>query len=168
MNYIDIILGLILIYSLYNGFRKGLVSQAGALIGLLLGVWGAIKFSDFTKGILESKFDFSSQYTSLIAFAITFIAIVIAVNLLAKFLTGVLDALALGVFDKLLGAVFGGLKTALVLSILLFIINGFNQKVRIIPEKQIAESRLHKPISAVAPLIFSYFEKEFSQVKQKA
>lgn len=166
MNYIDLILGVALAWSTYNGFKKGLVSQAGALIGLLLGVWGAIKFSDLTKAWLESKFEITSQYTSLIAFVVTFIGIVIVVNILAKVLSKTLEALALGGFDKLLGAAFGLLKSALIISIVIFILNGVDSRFSFLPKEKVAESKLYKPISGVAPFLFSYFKVEFDQYKK--
>lgn len=166
MNIIDIILGVILLWSLYNGFKKGIVSQAGALLGLLLGVWGAIKFSGFTKELLIRKFEITSQYTSLMAFALTFIAIVIGVNLLAKVLSKTLEALALGGFDKILGAVFGLLKTAFVLSVVLFILNSVDTRFKFLPKQEVQESKLYTPVSAIAPMLFSFFKDELEYYKQ--
>jgi len=166
VNIIDIILGVILLWSLYNGFKKGIVSQAGALLGLLLGVWGAIKFSGFTKELLIRKFEITSQYTSLMAFALTFIAIVIGVNLLAKVLSKTLEALALGGFDKILGAVFGLLKTAFVLSVVLFILNSVDTRFKFLPKQEVQESKLYTPVSAIAPMLFSFFKDELEYYKQ--
>ena len=39
MNVLDIILALVLVWALISGLRKGLISQATALVGLLLGTW---------------------------------------------------------------------------------------------------------------------------------
>ena len=44
MNSIDIILGIILIYAFYRGIRKGLFATLASLIGLIVGVYGAIHF----------------------------------------------------------------------------------------------------------------------------
>jgi membrane protein required for colicin V production len=45
MNYIDIIIGIVLIVSAISGFRKGLIVEVASLAALILGIWGAIHFS---------------------------------------------------------------------------------------------------------------------------
>jgi membrane protein required for colicin V production len=52
MNFIDIILGLLLIFSAFGGFKHGLVAEVAYLAALILGIWGAIHFSGITTGLL--------------------------------------------------------------------------------------------------------------------
>ena len=47
MNLLDIILGIILIFSFFQGTKKGLFVTLASLIGLVLGIMGAIYFSDY-------------------------------------------------------------------------------------------------------------------------
>ena len=51
MNSIDIILGIILIYAFYRGIRKGFFATLASLIGLIVGVYGAIHFSYFAANL---------------------------------------------------------------------------------------------------------------------
>ena len=44
MNYIDIILGILLLLSAIGGFKKGLIVELASLAALILGIWGAIEF----------------------------------------------------------------------------------------------------------------------------
>ena len=55
--------------------------------------------------------------------ALTFLLVVVAVHLLAKVLEKVLDLVALGLLNKLAGAVFGLLKVGLILSFLMMMLN---------------------------------------------
>ena len=48
MNWIDLIIVVILILSLVMGFINGFVKEVASLAALILGIWGAIKFSGFT------------------------------------------------------------------------------------------------------------------------
>ncbi len=45
MNYIDIILGLLLLVAAVRGFMKGFIYEVASLAALILGVWGGIHFS---------------------------------------------------------------------------------------------------------------------------
>ena len=38
MNWIDLIIGLLLVYAFYNGFKNGLILELTALLALVLGV----------------------------------------------------------------------------------------------------------------------------------
>ena len=62
MNYIDIILGLLLIFSAIGGFKNGLIAEIASLAALILGIWGAIHFSDNTTELLIKYFDLKSDH----------------------------------------------------------------------------------------------------------
>ena len=46
MNILDIIIGIILILFAFSGFRKGLILEAFYLASYIIGVYGALYFSD--------------------------------------------------------------------------------------------------------------------------
>jgi membrane protein required for colicin V production len=166
MNYIDIILCIVLVYSVYQGFRKGFIVMVGTLAALLLGIWGAVKFSGFTESFLQDKFGWEYKYNSLIAFAITFIGIVIGVNIVAKLLDKVAESVSLGFMNKLLGIIFATLRNAFIISIVLVILNGIDRTVNFMPKEDMEESILYKPVESLAPWMFPYlsFEKITSAV----
>ena len=106
MNSIDIVLGIILIYAFYRGIRKGLFATLASLIGLIAGVYGAIHFSHFAANLLSKTLQWSPEIINLTAFGVTFLIILIVVNLAGKILTKIADFAALGLVNKLLGGVF--------------------------------------------------------------
>ena len=160
MNVFDIILAALLIYGSVKGFVKGLFVEVASLVALIGGVWGAIHFSYFAAGILKSYVSWEENYISLTAFAITFIAIVIAVSSLGKMFTKLADFAALGLVNKILGAVFGFLKTAFILSILLIFFNRVNYNFSFVEKETLEESILYEPIKSIAPAIFPSIIKE--------
>ena len=89
----------------------------------------------------------------LISFSVVFIIIVIAVFLLAKLLQSVLKKAALGLVNRLLGLVFGVLKFAFILSIILNLVNVFNKEVEFITSEKKDASLLYNPIEKVAQLL---------------
>ncbi len=154
MNYIDIILVIPLMWGAYKGYKKGLVTEIASLVALLLGIWGAIKFSGMTSDFLASSFDFTSEYLPIIAFALTFVVIVIGVHLVAKLVDKLVKAVALGLVNRILGSVFGALKFAFIISIILVILNQLDEKAKFIPKDLKEESLLYEPMSKVAPIIY--------------
>lgn len=165
MNYIDIILIVPLLWAAYRGFTKGLIIEVASLAALILGIWGAIKFSWFTSELLVEKFEMTTQYLHLISFSITFVAIVIAVHLLARVLDKLAKLVALGLVVRVTGAIFGVIKIAFVLSIILVIINTADRSKGFLPTKEVEGSLLYKPISGFAPSIFPYLQ--FENIKER-
>jgi len=165
MNTIDLVFTVLLLWAAYRGYTKGFIVQLATLAALLLGILGAVMFSDFTSSVIIKKFDVSGQYLPIISFAVTFIAIVIAVHLLAKMLNKLMDAIALGILNRLLGVTFSVLKIAFIVSIILVLINKVDDKHQFIPESTKEESLMYKPLSNFAPMIFPYLN--FEKIKEK-
>ncbi len=163
MNYFDIIFGAILLYSAYKGFSKGIVIQAASLVALLLGIYGAIKFSDVTSGFLQEKFQPETQYLPLISFALTFVAIVIGVHLIAKIIDKLVKAVALGFINRLSGMVFSIIKMAFIISIILVLVNNADKKFNFLPKEKVQNSILYQPLSNFAPYLFPYLN--FDNIK---
>lgn len=163
MNYFDIIVGGLLLLALLKGLKKGLVIELASLAALILGVLGAIKFSDITEQYLSQHIN--STHIGLIAFFVTFILIVIGVHLIAKMLDKLVSAVALGLINRILGAAFSVLKYAFIISVLLSVLNSFDKSFSIIPHKQKDSSILYNSISRLAPSIFPYLH--FDDIKEK-
>lgn len=165
MSFIDIILIAIFIFAGFRGYQKGFVIQLASLAGLLLGIWGAIKFSDFTAGLLTEHLHITTVYLPLIAFAITFMVIVVGVHLIGKAVEGVFEMAFLGFANSILGVIFGVLKTAFILSVILVIIEKADTKVNVLPKDISEKSLFYRPIARLAPSIFPYLN--FVEIKDK-
>ena len=109
-RFIDIILGALILYGLIKGLSKGFFVEVTSLLALLVGVYGAVHFSNYAAEFLSDRFEWGEKTINITAFAITFVVIVLAISLAGKALTKLADFAALGVLNKLLGGIFGGLK----------------------------------------------------------
>jgi membrane protein required for colicin V production len=154
----DIIFLIIFIWAAFKGFSKGLIYQLASLTALVLGIFGAVKLSELLTQVLISKFNMSGEYLPLISFALIFIVIIILVHLLGKILEKIVDAIALGFVNRLTGAVFNSIKAAFIISILLVFLNTINAQSRFLPQDQINNSIMYKPLSKLAPAIFPYLK----------
>lgn len=154
MVIIDIILGALILFGIIRGFFKGLFVEIASLLALVLGVYGAIHFSDYAANFLESKTEWSENTINITAFAVTFIIIVLAIMLAGRALTKLANFAMLGLLNKLLGALFGGIKLAFALSILIIVFEKFNKTFVFTDEETIEESVLYEPVKSIAPMLF--------------
>ncbi len=154
MNTIDIILAVILIFGAINGFLKGLFIEVTTLVGLVLGVYGAIHFSHFLGDFLKDSVSWEESMIQVVSFAGTFLIILVALVLLGKTLTKIAETIALGFFNKIVGAIFGFLKYALILSIVLMVYDQISGSFPFVEKKKVKESVLYEPVKNLAPAIF--------------
>lgn len=158
MNIVDYIIIMLVAWSAYKGFSNGFIISVAGLLALLLGVFGAIRFSDITSSYLIEHFEFNSRHLPVISFAITFIIIVIAVHFTARVVDKLVKAVALGFVNRIAGAAFNVLKIAFILSIVLLLLNKIDDKTGIISKELKEESLFYEPLSGFAPMIFPYLD----------
>jgi membrane protein required for colicin V production len=125
-----------------------------SLVALVAGVYGAIHFSNFAAEFIDSKVDWDEKYINIVAFAITFVIIVLIIALAGKALTKLADFAALGILNKLLGGVFGALKIGLILSVLLIVFDTMNNSIPFADQDDLEESILYQPVKSLEPMIF--------------
>ncbi|TBW27064.1 CvpA family protein [Gramella sp. KN1008] len=164
MNTVDIILSLVLLYGLVRGIFRGLLAELASLVGIVAGIYGAVHFSHFLGSALSAWVDWKPQYINLISFAVTFILIVFLVSLAGKMLTKIAAFAALGVVNKLLGGVFGLLKSAFVASVIIMFFKATNERIEIVEDRTLEESILYEPVEGIAPIILPSIIK---QVKER-
>ncbi|WP_062057289.1 CvpA family protein [Aquimarina longa] len=153
MNYIDIILGIFLLWGLIKGFSKGLFSSLASLVALVVGIYIAVHFSHIVGEYLKNYVDWQEGSMKLAAFAITFITVVILVSLAGKILTKIADFAALGILNKILGGAFGILKMAFIASVLFIFVDAINKNITILKKETLASSVLYDPVRKLAPMV---------------
>jgi len=143
---IDIILGIVLAFGFIRGLMKGFIVEIASLIALIIGVYGAIHFSYFLVDFLQDSLSLNPQYINIAAFVLTFVLLVLGVMILAKLFTKLTKLMAMGILNRLLGGVFGLLKTGFILGILLIYFNSFNQGNAFVDQETLNESVLYRPV----------------------
>ena len=151
MNWLDIVLAIPLLWFLYRGFRNGLIIELASLAALILGIYAALHFSFYVQEYLEKNFEIAQNYLYIISFAITFLIVAIIVFLAGKLIHKVVSIVALGFLNRLAGGIFGLLKAALVLSVILYFINGFSP--HLIKSETKNNSILYEAVEPIVPLI---------------
>ncbi len=141
MTFLDIIIGIPLVYFIYKGWKRGLIFEIATLLGIIAGCWAAIHLSTWVAESLHLE----GEGSILVAFFITFVGAIVAAYFLGKAIEGLFKMVKAEFLNKLLGAVVGMLKCLIVISILLnFILLIDHNNVLITPKLQ-EESVLYKP-----------------------
>lgn len=172
MNWIDATIVIILILSAVIGFINGFVREVASLAALILGIWGAIKFSTFTAERLYDYFDMTGRYVGIISFIITFGIIVVIIHFIGLLVHKFVDAASLGFVNRLLGIAFGLLKSVLIMSVLFSVFQAIDVHKPFLPKERIEESMFFNTISDIAPAIFPIigegnFDRSFDRFKKK-
>ncbi|MFA8299938.1 MAG: CvpA family protein [Hyphomicrobiales bacterium] len=160
MNYIDIIILIPILYAAYKGSKKGLIIEVASIVGLIAGAFFAVNYSDFTYSVIENFFDLKPQFLTILSFAITFIVVMLVLVTIGKIIERVVDIIQLGPLNKLLGVVFGILKSALIISIIFFILNNFTSERQLFSKESREGSYLYEPVISIAPMIIPYLTIE--------
>ena len=149
-------MGSLILFGGVKGFFKGFIIEAASLIALVAGIIGALLFATAVSDVLTSFFEMDKVPPAGIVFALVFIIIIVAVNLLAKLLTKVIKMAALGIINRIFGALFGGLKFALSLSALLLLIDQFSYLFQFFDTTVLSESFLYDPIKTLGEGVFEW------------
>lgn len=165
MNFIDIVFAILLGLALYKGIKNGLFVELASLIALIAGIFIALKFSGFAKSILENTVSWNPKYIEIIAFALTFIAVVAGIHLSAKLLTKIADFAFLGWVNKLAGACFSMLKTILALSIVILLFEKINVNNMVTSQETLDESIFYNPVKKVSEFVYPKIEEWYDEFK---
>ena len=161
MNFIDIILGGLILFGFVRGIMKGLFVEVASLVALIAGIYGAIHFSYFAGDFLSEQFEsWDEKYINLTAFAITFVVILVLITMAGKLLTKIADFASLGILNKLLGGAFGGLKVAVMIGAVLVFFHRTNNAMEFVEEEKIETSVLYEPVKEVGGFVFAYVLEE--------
>lgn len=155
MNYIDIIILFLLIYGAIRGFFKGLIIEIFTLLGLVLGVFLALKYSFYAENVLRDFLNVSEPYLHPVGLAVTFLLVVILTYLLGKMLTKLVDIIALGLPNKLLGMVFGLLKYFVLICCVLMIVDSLNETFGFLKAETIENSIFYRPFLNFATSMYN-------------
>jgi len=154
MGILDIALLVLLILGLVRGFKRGFFVELASLVALIAGVYGAFHFSNYAVTFFEERVNWDENTINIVAFISTFIIIVLVIALAGKALTKIADFAMLGLFNKILGALFSGLKVAVILSVVLIVLEKMNANILFVKEEDKKASNLYKPIKSIVPTIF--------------
>lgn len=159
MNVLDIIMLLCLVPAIFRGVSKGFISQAVALVALVLGAWMSFKFSGVVVDWLKPAIDLPPAILQAVAFALILLAVFFGLTLAGKALEGIVKFVMLGWLNKLLGVVFALLKVILALGLLIILFDAVTTALGVDCSKITGESVLYGPLKSFADAFFPYLRE---------
>lgn len=113
-----------------TGWRRGLIVELATLIGLILGIFLAFRFSP----ALSERLGWTKNglLDAAIWFAITFIAVYILAQVIGEWLSGKARRIRLGVLDKVLGLILSLIEGLCFISAVGYALNRFPEGARFV------------------------------------
>ena len=165
MNYLDIALAILLLIGLVRGFMKGFIFEIAVVGALFLGTFAAFKLSYLLQPYVLKMGHMNPSTVNWVCSLLMFILVGVGIFFLAKLFTGLVNMAALGVFNKILGAIFGFLKYAFILSVILYFFNQLDSKYSYLSADKKAESHLYYPIVKMAPALLPLMKETREALK---
>ena len=127
MNPFDILIIVILGYSLIRGLFRGLVKEISSIIGVFGGFYAAYTYYK-TLAKLFSGLINDVSYLNILSFLIIFCGVLIVVSFLGVIIKYLLNIAFLGWVDRIGGLIFGITKAILIVSVLFISLTAFLPK----------------------------------------
>ncbi len=160
-NLLDIIFVGITFISILIGILRGFIKELLSIIFLILAVVLSILFYK-EAGLIFNNFISNPEVANFTGFIAVFIGTLISGSLITFFLRKVIVIGPLKFIDRLLGALFGFVRSALICSIILFGILAFpGDKKQIVSDSQFAPE-VYKVIKVIMGYIPENFKKSVS------
>ena len=146
MNFIDVLLLVPLIYAAWKGFKNGFVIEIFTLLAFFVGIYAGINFSDYAAELLTDEFDLETMYVAPTAFTLTFLVVGALVYFAGKAIEQLIKVVALSPLNKGAGMLFGFLKMGYILSVILIIVESYDEKKEFFKDETKTSSLLYKPV----------------------
>lgn len=158
-NWLDIVLGLILLLSVIDGLKKGLASTgiglASTVLGLVAGLWFYRALGAFLEPHVNSR-----MVANILGFFALFAAVIVAGAILAALINKLIKRVHLSWLNRLLGGAFGVVRGVLVAAVIVLVLMAFSPKL---PPQTVAKSQLAPYVMGTARVIASAAPYEIRQ-----
>lgn len=131
----DIVIILITLFLGLKGLFKGFIKEVFGLLGIVGAIFIASRISLEVGNVVASVLNIENESTiKLLGFIISVIAIWFVIYSLGIIVSKIFSASGLGIFDRVLGFVFGAAKVFLIFSIIAYAINSIDSFKKSIDE----------------------------------
>ena len=154
MAILDIILLLCFIPAIVTGISKGFIKQVVDLVAILAAAWAAFHFSTMMADWLSQYLTLDASILKVVSFVLVAIVVAVLLHLVGALLTKTLKALSLGFLNRLLGLVFGVLKVALILGLVILLFETLNSSLHIVKPEATADAVVYNALKDAANAIF--------------
>ena len=156
MALLDIILLVCFVPAIVLGISKGFIKQLVDLVSIVLGAWAAFHFAEVVSNWLGNYLTWNHTVIYVISFAIIVIVAVLLLNLLGSLILRVVKIASLGWVNRLLGLVFGVLKTAFILGIIIMLFDSLNGQWNLVEPDKLSNCTVYGWLRDFTNAVFPY------------
>lgn len=140
----------------WRGMQTGALAQLVGLVGAIVAFWGGIVLMELAGAALVRSLGISERVAPVAGFVVTFAGILGGLTAAAHLARAVLASLRAGFLDRGLGALVGGARAGVVLSVLLLVAGSaaLPGGATFPGEATRARSALYEPVHALAPTLW--------------
>lgn len=123
LTLLDIIITVVFLYFIINGYNKGFIDQTSTILGLLIALYMAIKYYSYFQGYLAPYLEVSQPMLQFISFAVIFVVFNIVIHILGVVAKNILNLLFLNSIDHIVGAALGLIKGTVLIYLMIMILD---------------------------------------------
>lgn len=120
LNLLDIILIVVVAFSVLVGFLRGFIREILSIICWVLAFWVAFRFNSFGESLFEQHLP--EGLRSIVGFIVIFIVTLLIVSIASAILYRLFSATGITGTDRTLGGLFGFLRAVLIISVLVALV----------------------------------------------
>lgn len=160
MNTVDLIVCLVLLLAVWNGWRQGFIMQICSLAGIVAGIWLAARFGAEVGGWMR----LDPQVASAGGFVTVLVVVILVVAIIGRLVRKLFHFAGFGIADTLLGIAVSVLKYGLVLSVLFSAFDTLNGDYSLVGAPTIEQSKSYKPVMRLSEALFPFLQWVGDQV----
>lgn len=168
MNYLDLIIGIVLIASAVEGYKKGMISQITSLVSLIVGIVLAIRLFRYLSNWMVETFSWGVNFSVIFSFILIFILTISVIAIIGRSVERTFEEADLNHFNKIGGIVLSLVKSLIFLSALMLVLSYYTRKDSFPKQKHIHGSYLYMPVSAIVPTLLPYINKTKTDTIQQS
>ena len=167
MSVIDICLLVPLLWGAARGLYKGLVSTVCSIVGVVAGLYLSSAKAADGAALLSQWFELNDHQLYVIAYILIFVVTVLLVLLLSQLIEHFLKLVTLSWLNRVLGALFGVVKYALIVSLVLNLVDVFHQRTGLLKQQGSQDSYFYEPLKNFGPMVLPYFSFYVNQTDEE-
>ncbi len=144
MNWLDYLIAVFLILGAIRGAMKGFAVSVTSFFALYLALFLGFHMMHRVASFWKEQFDLQTAWLPFLGFLTVFVLVLVGILLLGKLLDRLFKAVALGLLNRLAGAVFGFLQLGFAAGLLLWLVD----QVQLIDPNTKYESALYAHTTA--------------------
>lgn len=163
ISFFDIVLIILTLFLGLKGLMRGFIKEFFGLVGIIGGVFFASRISHdigyFINGIVPIE---NESTKSLIGFVLAFIAIWLVAYLVGMIVSKISSMSGLGIFDRILGFIFGAAKIFFIFAIIIYALSKI-EAVKTKLDENLASSMMYPILQEVGDAIIKLDAQGISQ-----